>query len=176
MAHPNSLKNLTNRIKKGNVPWNKGRCIKLKCLECKSTFVVVISRSNTAKFCSYECRNLSYKHKTVSVETRKKLSKLISGKNHYNWKGGITKVNNIIRRSLEYRLWREAVFSRDNWTCVWCGARCGKDKKIILNADHIKPFAYYPELRFSIDNGRTLCEECHKTTTTYMGRAKIHNN
>lgn len=107
--------------------------------------------------------------KKMSVETRKKMSFAHKGEKAPNWRGGVTKINQIIRTGLEYRLWREAVFMRDNWTCIWCNKRGG-----ILNADHIKPFAYFPELRFSIDNGRTLCRECHLTTNTYAG--KIANN
>ena len=56
---------------------------------------------------------------------------------------------------------------RDNYTCVWCGARNGKGKTVILHADHIKQFAYFPELRFAIDNGRTLCKTCHGRTETF---------
>lgn len=83
------------------------------------------------------------------------------GEEHPNWKGGITSLNSKIRGSMEYRLWRTSVFTRDNKTCIWCGSQEN------IEADHIKPFAYYPELRFAIDNGRTLCRDCHKTTATY---------
>ena len=86
------------------------------------------------------------------------------GNKCYNWKGGITPLNKAIRNSFEYKAWRKSVFERDNWTCVWCRKRGG-----YIEADHIKPFAYYPELRFAIDNGRTLCRECHNITK--YGRA-----
>lgn len=90
-------------------------------------------------------------------EVRLKNSLSHGGEKSSFWKGGIAPINAIIRQSLEYRLWRESIFKRDSWTCVWCFQRGGK-----LNADHIKMFAFYPELRFDIDNGQTLCENCHK--------------
>ena len=88
---------------------------------------------------------------------------LCRGSNHRWWKGGISSINELIRKSPEYKLWCKSVFIRDNFVCIksWCGY---EGKKII--ADHIKPFALFPELRFAIDNGRTLCDKCHKTTNT----------
>ena len=62
-----------------------------------------------------------------------------------------------IRNSQEYKDWRKAVFERDNYTCQSCGKHGGK-----LNAHHIKPFKDYPKLRLVLDNGITLCAECHK--------------
>lgn len=104
--------------------------------------------------------------RSVSKETREKLSRLkkgkkrpeLSGKNHPNWRGGITPENSKIRNSIEAKLWREAVFKRDNYTCIWCGDTKGGN----LEADHIQKWSEYPELRFAVDNGRTLCSDCHK--------------
>ena len=96
----------------------------------------------------------------------KKITELKRGKNCPFWKGGISPINIRIRASAEYRLWREAVFKRDNYTCVWCGT-----KKSPFNADHIKGFSQFPELRFAIDNGRTLCVPCHYKTDNYGSKA-----
>lgn len=111
--------------------------------------------------------NISLSKKGIkhSEETRFKKSVAMKGDKNHQWKGGLVNINKTIRRSLEYRLWRESVFKRDDFTCVWCKVIGGK-----LHADHIKPFAFYPELRFAIDNGRTLCIPCHKTTDTWGGK------
>ena len=61
------------------------------------------------------------------------------------------------RRSAEYKAWRAAVFARDEFTCRVCGERGGR-----LNAHHIKKYSVFPELRYDISNGITLCEGCHK--------------
>jgi hypothetical protein len=44
-----------------------------------------------------------------------------------------------------------------------------------LNADHIKSWAHYPELRFDTSNGRTLCLSCHHKTDTFGAKNIRHN-
>jgi len=88
------------------------------------------------------------------------------------WKGGVTPINESIRKSAEYKIWRDAVYKRDNWTCQSCGVY-GVD----VHADHIKPFAFFPELRFDVDNGRVLCVPCHRSTDTWgYGSVKLYGS
>jgi len=95
-------------------------------------------------------------------ETRIKMSLSMIGKNS---KGGITPMNAKIRNSIEFRLWRESVFARDNWTCQKTGIKGGK-----LHPHHIQNFAQYPELRFAIDNGITLSKKSHEEFHKKYGR------
>ena len=96
---------------------------------------------------------------------------MFKGELNPSWKGGLTPINALIRSSTAMNEWRKAVFARDNYTCQMCGVRGSK-----LHADHIKPFARFPEFRFDLNNGRTLCVPCHRKTDTYAGKGfrKIH--
>ena len=91
----------------------------------------------------------------------------MSGDKSGHWKGGLTPTNKRIRNGAEFAEWRSKVFQRDNWTCQTCQAR-----GVYLEAHHIKAFAHYPELRFDLENGVTLCRECHKLTDNYASKAK----
>lgn len=62
------------------------------------------------------------------------------------------------RRSLEYINWRNSVFSRDNYTCQCCKDNKGGN----LNAHHKNSYTCYENERYNIDNGVTLCEDCHQ--------------
>ncbi len=58
--------------------------------------------------------------------------------------------------SPEYKAWRAAVRKRDNHRCRLCGG------KVHLQVHHIKQWVLYPELRFVVSNGITLCKKCHE--------------
>lgn len=116
-----------------------------------------------------------FKNKKHTEEAKQKNREAHLGKSTWNkglvgykagelnnmWAGGVSKINKTERQlamqTIEYKLWRSSVFERDNYTCVEC-----KVHGIKLEADHIKPWRDFPELRYDISNGRTLCKVCHK--------------
>ena len=169
------------------------------CLSCKKSFYCYASDIKRGKLsCSRVCASKNrigkkwskerrsktigyWKGKHLPIETRQKIGRtridrgyiVPTGEKSPAWKGGITPINKRIRRRKQYLEWRREVFERDNYTCVLCGDRNmkGRGQTVILQADHIKPFAFFPELRFEINNGRTLCVPCHRLTDTFGRRA-----
>lgn len=83
-------------------------------------------------------------------------SRIHSGKNNNNWKGGVTPERVKERHSKENIFWRKSVFERDNYTCQKC-----RVKGVYLHAHHIVAFFKNKKKRYDIKNGITLCKKCH---------------
>jgi len=153
------------------------------CITCNKVFYKKKNTSlrewNTkSKYCSHSCYSSWLKNPELSKDWREKISTAHIGKpgywtgkhrffgdKHWSWKGGITPINIAIRNSIEYEEWRTKVFERDLYTCQKCDQKGG-----YLQADHIKRFADYPDLRFELSNGQTLCIDCHKLKTIEEGK------
>jgi len=167
--------------------YNYGR-VNLKCIVCGKLFNVHKYRSDQ-KFCSSKCRAkvlppplqgviipkkcvVCGKEYKVKGEKRREKSRFcskscaVSGKNHWNWKGGITDENRLLRQTPKYNEWRLAVYRRDHWTCQDCHV---KQKHPI--AHHLKDWENYPKLRYVVSNGITLCRSCHKKRHKEIGNS-----
>lgn len=83
---------------------------------------------------------------------------MVGAKNHM-WKGGVKSQNDKDRVRFR-KFFQQLVFQRDNYTCQICDAY-----GVSIQVDHIKKWSEYPELRFDIDNCRTLCMACHYYVT-----------
>lgn len=73
-----------------------------------------------------------------------------------SWKGGISSMHQRLRRGRMSSIWRKYVLMKDKHCCQICYS------KSALCAHHIKSFSDFPEERFNVDNGITLCKNCHK--------------
>lgn len=151
-------------IKKGQKPWNtgkKGLRTNTGRTHFKKGGHIGTDALSKWRLNGGESWNKGKKLGENPEHSKRMIGKLAREKNP-NWKGGITTGRHLAMGQIEYKLWRKAVFERDNYTCQICFV-----KGIVLNADHIKPWALYPELRYAIDNGRTLCLFCHRKTKTW---------
>lgn len=89
-----------------------------------------------------------------------KYKKMFSGENSPRWKADKSNEERERDRSTEeYREWRHSVFKRDGYKCARCGGR--GDKKLGIQAHHIRNWKDNEELRYDVDNGITLCARCH---------------
>lgn len=137
------------------------------------TNIKAAHKANTGKIFSIERRTKISEWQTrryEDVQERIKSSERQKGDKANNWKGGKTKESKLLRSSMHFKLWREAVFKKDSWTCQQCGYK-GKH----LHPHHIKAFADFPELRFAIDNGVTLCASCHQEKHKTLRLSEVAN-
>ena len=94
----------------------------------------------------------------LSSETRLKISLGHKGEKSYRWITDRTKlVKRQERNDMAYKDWRRQVWSRDNWKCKIANQDCNGR----IEAHHILGWTSYPELRYEINNGITLCHAHH---------------
>lgn len=82
-----------------------------------------------------------------------------SGHNHYKYNPDMSNEERLSRENQRGLImkWSKEVYERDDYICKKCGKRGNK-----LNAHHINSWDKHPDERFNIDNGITLCVDCHK--------------
>lgn len=135
----------------------KRKRVILDCVVCGKPFETHLSRKDKYVTCSKECHDINKRENSPK------------GEKAPGWRGGITPAIRLLRESTRYVRWRKKVYERDNYTCQECGAT-----GVYLNAHHIKPFILFPEYRFDLSNGITLCLKCHAKTETYGNKIKTY--
>lgn len=100
-------------------------------------------------------------------------NELMTGENNWCWKGGISPERVKLRESDEYYIWRNAVGTRDKFTCQCCGTKTRK-----VEAHHLFSFIQYEDLRYDVRNGLCLCRYCHNTreSGSFHNVYGTHNN
>jgi 5-methylcytosine-specific restriction endonuclease McrA len=170
------MRNKKGQFIKGGGAWNKKIHIEKECEVCGKKYKVKQYRGESTRTCSNKCQVKLPRKRTYnkhSEQTKRKISIRTKettprGDKCHSWKGGITPINEKIRKSVEYKLWRDNIFKRDNYICQNCKNIGGN-----LHAHHIVNFSKDKYLRFSINNGITLCKKCHNNFHKKYG---IKNN
>lgn len=181
------MANTSTRFQKGLVPWNKTEGVHINCKNCGKDMRIEPKQVGRKKYCCRACffagRELKGLFKKGhpdlvppesrghSEETRAKMREVNRRNARYGpdnplWQGGAREKRKQEMRGYQYRDWRNAIFSRDNWTCQCCGVRGG-----YLEADHIKPWCAFPDLRYDVGNGRIVCRPCHVKLDTHGPKA-----
>jgi hypothetical protein len=157
--NPNKLNKLINNFKGKKHTKESLEKIKLAGMRpCKEETKLKISKAN--------------KDRKLNVDWKRE-------KNH-NWKGGLTPIISMVRHCRKMIEWRKTIFARDKYTCQECGKIGGN-----IHAHHIVGFSLifkesnvktYNEIInykifWDLNNGKTLCESCHKKIHNYNMRS-----
>lgn len=155
----------------------KASMIKPNRMYCSGSCRMVYKNKtdNPARTLSAKMKNAVHAHirfsgiaKSPEHITNMRLANL--GEKSHFWKGGLTDENRKLRNSSFCKSWKKSIMARDKFTCVICGQIGGR-----LEVDHILPWCNYPEKRFDMENGRTLCKTCHRSTETFAYKATYNN-
>lgn len=153
-------------------PWNKGKRLVKTCYACRCNF-----SGRGKKYCNLSCSGIAQRGKTVSQDTKRKqkeaklgtkqsaevIKKRIShqlGEKNWRWISDRTEVVGRHNRSLhdpDYKRWRMGVYMRDNFKCRIPSQEC----KGRIEAHHILTWKDFPDLRYEVNNGITLCHAHH---------------
>jgi 5-methylcytosine-specific restriction endonuclease McrA len=162
------------------------RKYQLLCLKCQVPVYIQKSKLSIQKYCN-ACvktipvsnvvknkisKTLQQKYKTDDAFKAKVLAarNVKKGEEHWNWKGGVTSLTQRTRTSEESHAWKLAVLHRDGYSCRMCGS------KENLQAHHINSWADFPEDRFILENGLTMCKPCHDTYHQYEREIRRNQN
>lgn len=147
--------------------FEKSQTLEYPCHHCKTPLRRVKSMIKPRMFCSRACsskytaRPLKYKpftcqhcKTTTEIHCQNKKKKYCSYVCNGLARRSSTRPNSA-RLAARLATWGRKVRKRDGHKCVRCG---GRNK---LQAHHRLSFAEYPNLRYEVDNGETLCIDCH---------------
>lgn len=128
--------------------------------------------------CECECGNTTRVHfrnlesgntKSCGCLRQEYWDNVPNGEDHHLWNPEKTEQERIVDRDfLEYRLFREDIYERDNYTCQVCLERGGE-----LRVHHLYNYSDYPEYRLEEKYATTLCSRCHDDFHLWMGGYRI---
>lgn len=182
----------------GRIPWNKGltkeisekvkmigeatskgkKGIKLSKNHKKKISIAITDNHRQGKRKDiYKKMSESLMGHNVSVKTRLKISNTLSrGLQEYDV------LNCNLRKIPEYKKWSRDVLEKDIFTCQKCdnvgGRLVAHHKKSFMsiirknNICNLQDALNCKEL-WSIDNGQTLCVDCHKLTNNYGSKGHL---
>lgn len=172
--------------KKGQIPWNKGKrgvktsnkgklawnrglkgvCYKTKEMRERMREIALAKKygqwMNGKNLSEETKKKIGLGNSNPTMESRRRYSEAKKGSNNPRWISDRTKLQRYQdeskdRRSSTYNNWRKEVWLRDNFKCKIANPDCSGR----IEVHHILNWKDYPELRYQINNGITLCHAHH---------------